>query len=437
MREAGGTGEPSGAGGIREPSGAGGTGQPSGAGQPTSAGSTRAKRAGLAALVAIVLLAMAAAIALAEVDHLGGKLMGGREVVVAQGETLDHDLYAAGGTVSVNGTVNGDVIATAGQVTINGTVNGDVMVAGGQVAINGTVNGDVRAAGGSVAVDGSIKEDLFVAGGLTTIAKGATVGGDVIVWAGRLTVDGAIAGNITGATSQYTKTGTVGGNDTITITQAQRPVAEPTPTDRVFDAIRHYLAVLLVGVLAIWLTPRLLMASESTIRRDPIRAVFWGFGGIVSFVLLAIVIPLIAVIVGLIFAGLGFGDLAGYIIAAGVLFLIGLIVVCAFIAAYVADVIVGLALARAVMRESPVSTAPTTAPVVARPDPARTLLLLAVGAAVVVILCSIPVIGGLFKFIVIVVGVGGLLGALSDLRRPRAVPVSSVVAPPPEAAPPA
>jgi len=49
------------------------------------------------------------------------------------GTQIDDDLYAAGGTI----TINGDVIAAGGTITISGPVHGSVRSAGGTLTING------------------------------------------------------------------------------------------------------------------------------------------------------------------------------------------------------------------------------------------------------------------------------------------------------------
>jgi hypothetical protein len=88
--------------------------------------------------------------------------------------------------------------------------------------------------------------------------------------------------------------------------------------------------------------------------------------------------------------------------------------------AYVADLVVGLTLARAV---APAGSG----------NRWRELALLAAGAAVVVVVTSLPIIGGLAKLAVVLFGLGALaLAAWHAWRPPRPAP-----APPPIAAEPA
>src|SRR2546427_8423529 len=58
---------------------------------------------------------------------------------IAFSQPLQDDLYIAGGTVTVTGTVDGDVTAAGGTGTVIGRVSGALLVAGGTVEIGGGV----------------------------------------------------------------------------------------------------------------------------------------------------------------------------------------------------------------------------------------------------------------------------------------------------------
>src|SRR5258707_5050876 len=63
----------------------------------------------------------------------------GDTVVVGPDETINDDLYAVGGTITIQGIVNGDVVAAGGTITISGVMNGDVAVGGDVRAEVGTL----------------------------------------------------------------------------------------------------------------------------------------------------------------------------------------------------------------------------------------------------------------------------------------------------------
>jgi cytoskeletal protein CcmA (bactofilin family) len=362
----------------------------------------------LAAGAASLFLAAAAVAAVAAQDGgLTDKLRSGTDVSVATGETIDHDLYAFGGRVTIDGTINGDLVASGGLVVVAGTVTGDVIAAGGTVDVRGQVNGDVRLAGGAVRVDGGVTEDVLAAGGQVRIASNASVGEDVFASAGQLSIDGTVQGSVRGGAGTYTKSGTIGGTEDVTIT----PQAQPTAENRVLDAVRYVLAVVALGVIALWAAPRLFRRAETVLVREPATALGWGLlslvGWVVAIVLVAITVLVLAVILGL----LGFGSLLTIAIAVGVVVFLGLIVAFAVLAGFVADAVVGFAAARAIAGRG----------VVAEGDriTSRDVWLLIVGAAIVAVLASLPVVGPVIKLVAVLLGLGAIAAAWWSARRRR------------------
>lgn len=382
------------------------------------------KLVGVAGALALLL---AASVAVVSADSLlGGKVRTGDVVTVPSTETVPGDLYAFAREVIVDGTVHGDVVAGGGTVTVDGKVDGNVIVAGGTVHVsgaiggsviggggtvdvNGTVAGAIRAGGGQVTIAGATAHDVAVGGG--TLNVGGMVGGDLLFGAGQATVTGTVTGSIQGSAQTYNRTGTVGGTEQVEIQPAsayQSPVPTFTITrDPVLDAIRHFATVVLLAALALWLVPAGLRASEEVARRRPLPAL----GGGLLFLALAIVVLLFVLIVmgilAVIFGAATLGGLAALDIAGGLLaffvLLFGLVVACAWYSVAV----VGLAVARAVApRLMPARTGPDGAPVAM--TRLEELLLLAIGAAVVVVLTSLPVVGPLVEIVVVLIGLGGI-----------------------------
>ncbi|HJW21890.1 MAG TPA: hypothetical protein VJ506_05620 [Candidatus Limnocylindrales bacterium] len=380
----------------------------------------------LAAVIGLLALLLAASMAVVSADNLlGGKVRTGDVVTVPSTETVNSDLYAFAREVVVDGTVLGDVVAGAGTVTIDGKVDGDVIVAGGTVHVSGAIGGSVIAGGGTVDVNGTVGGAIRVGGGQVTIAGatahdvavgggtlnvGGTVGGDLLFGAGQTTVTGSVTGSIEGSAQSYTRTGTVGGTEHVDITPAstyQSPVPTFTYTrDPILDAIRHFVTVVLLAALALWLVPAGLRASGEVARRRPLPA----FGGGILFLALAIVLLLVVVILmvilAVIFAAASLAGLAVLDVVAAMLaffvVLFGLIVA----AAWYSVAVVGLALVRAAMprlmpaRYAAGAPAPTTR--------LEELALLAGGAAVVIVFTSLPIVGPLVELVVVFVGLGAL-----------------------------
>ena len=346
-------------------------------------------------------------------------------MTIAAGETVSNDVYAFAGTVRVDGTVDGDLVASGGLVDVTGTVTGDVLAAGGSVNITGTVGGDARIAGGTLSVGGAIKEDLLATGGQLTITTTGTVGEDLIAGTGQLTIDGAVTGNVLARTGTYTKAGTIGGTEDVTLTgrdgqpvQPGQPGAAPTPTQQIVDAVRHFLVVVLVGALLIWFAPRTYAATKTALQQRPLPSAGWGIVAICAFVVLLIVALIVMILFAIVFGLLGFSDLVGIDILGGIIAIVGASLAFAVVTGYVTDALVGVVLASLVMRGQNASRW-------------RELAVLAVGAAVVVILSSLPIVGPWIKLVVVLLGLGAILIAWRGPRGTDAVgPPGGWVQPP-------
>ena len=350
---------------------------------------------------------LAAGLALAQTAT--EKLRTGDSVTVAAGETLAHDLYAFGGTVRIEGTVDGDLVATGGSIDVTGSVTGDVLAAGGNVSIGGTVVGDVRIAGGTITVGGSVTEDVVATGGQLTLTSSGTVGEDLLAATGRLSIDGAVTRDVIARTGTYSKTGTIGGTEDVRITSEPStpsgPAVAPTPADRAIDAVRHFLVVLAVGAILIWLAPRAYEAMKAAVQKRPLPAAGWGIAAFLGFIALLIGIVLAMIVLAILFGLLGFDDLIGIDILGGIVAMLGVILGFIVVSGYVADAIVGAALAGLVMRDRAASRT-------------RELGLLAVGAAVVVLVSSLPVLGPWVKLIVVLLGLGAVVIVVLRSRQP-------------------
>jgi cytoskeletal protein CcmA (bactofilin family) len=386
----------------------------------------------LSAAASIAVLAILTGGALAQ-GVLDEKLRTGNTVTIAAGETVSNDLYAFAGTVRVDGTVDGDLIASGGLVDVTGTVTGDVLAAGGSVNITGTVGGDARIAGGSLSVGGAIMEDLLATGGQLAVTSSGTIGEDLIAGTGQLTIDGAVTGDVLARTGTYSKGGTIGGTEDVTITPRDgqpavpgQPGAAPTATQQVIDAVQHFLVVVLVGAILIWFAPRAYAAMKTALQQRPLPAAGWGIVGILGFVVLLILVLIVMILLAIVFGLLGFADLVGLDILAGTVAILGASLVFAVVAGYVADALVGVVLASLVMRAE-------------NPSRWRELAVLAVGAAVVVLLSSLPIVGPWVKLVVILLGLGAALIAWMRPRRAETGAPGGWVPPaatPPPATPP-
>ncbi len=258
----------------------------------------------------------------------------GPRVTVGTGQTINDDIYAAGGTISIDGNVNGSVIAAGGTITVSGTVTRDVMVAGGTINVTGKVGGSVRAVGGNLTLNGPVEQDVVVTGGTVDIASGGTIGRDLVIASGTATVAAPVARRVTMGSGDLTLRGRVGGDvrgrvdhlrldgaqiggnldytsdNSVVLTNGARvagTTTRHTPTDRgprgaadgFLRWLRGLIGIFALGVLLLLLLPRFSTRSIDTLRAEP-----WASLGIGAAILVVTpIVALIVFIVGLLVGG--------------------------------------------------------------------------------------------------------------------------------------
>ncbi|MBI4733555.1 MAG: hypothetical protein HY779_01830 [Rubrobacteridae bacterium] len=143
----------------------------------------------------------------------------GDTVSVGANQTINDDLYVAGGTISINGQINGDLIVAGGTVSINGSVRDDLIVLGGNVNVNGSVGQSIRVAGGNVVIRSTVGDDIVAAGGTIDVSGESSVKRDIILSGGNVNFNGVVGRNLQGAVGMATVGGTINGDTTLTAGQ--------------------------------------------------------------------------------------------------------------------------------------------------------------------------------------------------------------------------
>ena len=134
----------------------------------------------------------------------------GDSIYVAKDQIIEGNLYAAGLSITVDGTVTGDVICAGQTVNINGTVEGDVICAGQSVNINGAVNGSVRVAGNSININGQIARNVMAFGAAVNLGAEASVGWDMLIGAATGEIRGKVGRDLYGGVASATIAGEIG-----------------------------------------------------------------------------------------------------------------------------------------------------------------------------------------------------------------------------------
>jgi cytoskeletal protein CcmA (bactofilin family) len=423
--------------------------------------------AGLALLVGLITASTAWAV----------ETRSGDSVVIGPDEVLEDDLYVTANNVVIDGTIRGDLVAFGQSIAVDGTVEGDLIGAAQAVQIGGTVEDDVRIAGQTLLLDegAEVEDDLIAAGlslenvpdsvvggtlmyaGYQALLQG-TVGEDVNAAANGLELGGEVGANVDAEVDgedggpppflfapqadlptvdsglTLTDSATVGGNLTYeSSTEAQidpqaqiegEVVGEERPAeaeedaytfaDAVFDNLRSFIALLVVGLILIWIAPNWIRRRAGTVLDRPLASLGWGVLGLVAFLALGVVILLATLVLAVILGLLTLGGLVALIVVLGLVAEVVLVLIFWLSTNYLAQIVVsflaGLLLVEAV-----------------RPGRGSGRVLpLVVGLILYVILRAVPVLGPLVGLAVVLLGLGAFLDWIwAKLRRRRAASPSA------------
>lgn len=347
----------------------------------------------LALAIATLLLGMGTFAVAQSESFLDGKLRTGDSITVGGDEVVEGDLYVFGGDVSISGRVTGDLVVFAGQVSITGDVGGDVIAGAGTIDIDGVVDGDVRAGAGQLQISGSIAEDVFVGAG--RVDAGGSVGGDLVFGAGQVVVPGDVGGDVLGSTGSYQRSGSVAGDEDVTLEE----VSERERPGPVTTALRQFGALLVVGLLVMWLARARLEAAVAAVDERPGAVVLRGLLFLAGLVIVPLGVTIVGVLLAVLFGWIGLGLLAG---------------VCV-LAIVVTWVLVVAAAILTIAVFAPIAAA-TWAANRLLPDDTPGYGLLAAGLAALVVLYQIPVLGPLVGLAVTILGAGAWIAVLFPTR---------------------
>lgn len=437
--------------------------------------SIRRSRRLLGLLLVLSCLAVAATL-LAEVERRAEDT-----VVVGPGEVVPDDLYAAGETVRIEGTVLGDLVAVGREVIVEGTVEGDLLAAGQSVTVTGTVGDDVRIAGQILRLgpEARVGDDLVAAGFSLEAEPGSVLGGTAVVFGYQALLAGEVGEGMRGALAALELAGPILGDVEVEVGAEgdAAPVFWPTPVpvpsvrpgltladgariggdlsyespdpgeiasgaevagevthrevaapgkerpsaaERAGDALRRLVALLLVGGLLLLVAPGWTAGLADAVRAKPLPALGWGVVFLAASLATALVL---ALAIALLAAVLGVATLTGLVMAVvgtGILAELGLVIGVLLVCAYLPPVVVGLAGGRmALIRSGPRGASPA-----AGASRGRGFAAFALGALVLVLLGLVPILGRLVGILVLLLGLGALwlwgLGRFKG-RRPTEV----------------
>jgi hypothetical protein len=248
----------------------------------------------------------------ARVLHQGGDILVSGEAQPVT-DSVVGDAMLAGQEVRFSGATGGDYLGAAGRQNVGGRIHGSLRAAGGEIHVTALVDRNATVAGGhvqleqssvigrnaylagsDVQVTGTVRQALRAAGG--TVVLDGVVGGDVLVNARELRVGphARISGNLSYRVPR--------GHAVIdSAAQISGQVSAREARNWNFPGqVLHFawlLGFLLVGVVLVALFPRAADSVTETLRTRPWSSLLFG-------VIWIILIPLIAIAIGLTLIGL-------------------------------------------------------------------------------------------------------------------------------------
>ena len=382
----------------------------------------------------------------------------GKQVIIAAEQVVNDDLYLAGETILLNGTVKGDAVLAAREITVNGTVEGDLIAAGQVITLNGTVGDDARLAGQVLILQPKtrIADDAIAAGFSMENQAGSTVGGDLSVFANQALLAGTVEQNAIAATNALELRGTVGRNLQVTAVGdpnlveipfiPQPPVAvtpvkpgftltetaqisgkvnykstvtanispkakvtggilgeqleyrtatAPNPVGEVIWQIQRLLALFLVGWLLLRFVPNWTQNLAATVKTRPLANLGRGILVFLAVGIGTIAIATITFVLTILFA-ITLPSLVPPVIGLGLVANLALAVSFIAFASFVPQIILSLLAGRWLLQK----LQPTTA--------TRPLVALSIGLLGFVLLTVIPVLGAIITLIAICLSLGAL-----------------------------
>jgi hypothetical protein len=319
--------------------------------------------------------------------------------------TSSGNAFGAGEDLQIDQDIQGDLVLAGSQIEVNGNTGGNFLGAGGDIIVNGNISGNIIVLGGSIRVNGNVGGDVAALGGQTILSRDSVVEGDILLGGGEVTLDGIVNGNGDVSTGTL-KTGDdfelkgnlslqadnyppnlndkVGGNLNITQVNAKEEKHESVFEGfSIFFFILRLLASLALGLVLIYLFPGFIGGLAELVKDSPLKAGLLGF-------LTLIFLPVLSIILLITFFGWSLSIL-----------IILLLILALLIATVPVKLLAGEIIYNKILKKE-----------------AGKLMYYLVGAILFAIIYEIPFLGGLIRFIALIIGLGAIVVWLATRVRP-------------------
>jgi len=231
------------------------------------------------------------------------EMLSGKEVSIDS--PIDDDVFAAGGTVTINAPV-ASVLVAGGDVNINAPVSGDVFVAGGDISVNSDIKGKIVAAGGDIDLRCAAR-NAVIAGSDINIQSTTLISRDAVIAGGTVLNSGRITGNLTVRAEEFQNTGTAGSVD-FERTEGLQGLEELMIKMMNVLYVLTTIGFLILGIIILKLFPTQFLMVEAEVRGAPLRNTAVGFTLIIVSVIVIFLLALtliclpVALILGMLFS---------------------------------------------------------------------------------------------------------------------------------------
>jgi hypothetical protein len=315
--------------------------------------------------------------------------------------TSSGNVFGGGNNFQINQDVQGDLVLAGSELEINGNIVHDFIGAGGELTVNGNVSGNIIAAGGTVNVNGNVDGDVVAFGGQILLARDSVVKGDILLGGGEITLDGIVNGNGNISTGTlYTgdnfklkgdlklkaenypsklKDQVEGNLNITTRDNTKYQATETSKGSNIFTFIAWLLMSLALGLVLIYIFPGFMSRLKEIIGDSPLKTGLLGL-------LVLIFLPILAIILLITFFGLSLSILLILLLALGLL-----------IATIPVKLLVGEIIYNKIFKKE-----------------AGKLVYYLIGAIIFAIVYEIPLLGGIIRFIALLIGLGAIVVWLGE-----------------------
>jgi hypothetical protein len=378
--------------------------------------------------------------------------------VIPAGTTEENDAIVAGQEVFIDGDVDGDLLILAIDATINGNVTGSVVTTAQTVIVNGQIGGSIYTVGRELTLnDGSdVGRNVYFLGLRLETGPESIIGRDLVGVSLSARLGGQVGRDLKAVIGILELLGNIVGSDDVTPNDGTAVPEDESSDSGFWDSVwklsrrvalnsiggatyqpfwplvteesvtqqksmskqdgiqlwaritlEEFVLLLLTGLFLVWRKPDQLAEWSNKAKQAPLRASGYGFVGIIVAVNIAILSVIALILIFAIGFALGFASLwkLAFIFWALTLSILGLSVTTFFLfVTYGSKVIVAYMLSRLVVS------------LFSDKAIKYRYLLLFFGLLIYVLLQSLPYIGGVINFIVIVIGLGSIWLVHRDLR---------------------